>query len=87
MEDLAVEVALLHDVAIDDLKGPHPGGGQIGGNHRSEPTHAGNEDPGRLEFFLPRLAEHEDLPVVSFPLFVCDHHCFNAHVAFLYQPV
>ena len=64
MEDLAVQIGRLHDVAVRDPEGPDPGGSQVGGDHRSEPARAGDEDPGRLEPLLPRLAEHEELPMV-----------------------
>ena len=38
VEDLALEVAALHPVEVDQADGPHPGCGQVVGDWRAQPA-------------------------------------------------
>jgi hypothetical protein len=73
VEDLAVQVALLDNIAVDDPQMAHTGGGQIEGDHRSKSSGAGDEDARRLETFLARFSDHQDLADISFPFLIRDH--------------
>jgi len=73
VEDLAVEIARLDHVAVNDPQMPHAGSGKVEGDHRSQPPGAGDENPRRFEPFLPGLPERQALSDVSFPFVFRDH--------------
>src|SRR5690606_27997282 len=56
-QHLALQVAVLHPVAIDDAEHPDAGGGQVQTEGGAEATGADQQHPGTFEARLPRRAE------------------------------
>ena len=53
VDDLPVEVRLVHNVAIDDPEPTHPGRGEIIGDRRPEASSSDDQHAARADFFLP----------------------------------
>ncbi len=56
VEDLPLEVGRIDLVEVDDAQCPHPGGGQVEGGRRSEPTGPDEQDLGVEQLVLAFLA-------------------------------
>ncbi|CAA0273514.1 Uncharacterised protein [Klebsiella oxytoca] len=58
MDDLALQVAQVNIVVVDDPDGPHAGSGKVEEGRRAEPAGSDHQDAGVLQ---PALAECADL--------------------------
>lgn len=66
VEDLAVQVALVDRVHINDGNRSHAGYGKVDGYGGAKATGTGNKYVGFFQLFLPFLAKQEDLPFIPF---------------------
>ena len=67
VEDLPLEVRLLHDVEVDEAERPDPRRREIEGERRAEASGADAEDARPLEPLLPRLSDLGEDEVARVP--------------------
>ena len=65
VDDLALEVGLVHDVVVHDAERAHSRGGQVERRGRAEPAGADQEDPRAEEPQLSFLADLGDQEVAA----------------------
>ncbi len=58
MDDLTLQVGLVHRVELGDAERPHPGGGQVHQGRRAQPA---GTDGQHLRVLQPLLAGHRDV--------------------------
>src|SRR5262249_31903604 len=70
VEQLPLQVAVVHDVEVDDADATHTGRGQIHGRRRAQATGADAEDAPRLDAALPVHADlrHDQAAAVALHL-------------------
>src|SRR5690606_2409862 len=68
VEDLAVQVRLVHPVIVRDDEGAYPEDSKVDRYRRSKPSGPGNEYGGILQLLLPLFAKKHHLPAVAFTL-------------------
>jgi hypothetical protein len=68
VDDLALQVARLDHVRVDDPEGPDAGRGEVEERRRPEATGADDEDPGRGQPLLPLPAHLREKHVARIPL-------------------
>ena len=69
MQQLALQVAHVHDIEIDNAQGADAGGREIHRRGRSEPARANAQD---LRRFEPPLPVHADLGQYQMPAVALD---------------
>ena len=71
VDHLALEVAQVHGVVVDDSQGSHSGGGQVQQRGRAEAAGADHEDLGVFQAALPDRPDFRDdeVPGVAFHFF------------------
>src|SRR5216110_1756437 len=70
MQQLALQVAEVNDVEVDDADTSHTGGGEVHRSRRSETTRADAEDTSGFQLLLSVDADlrHDEMPRVPFDL-------------------
>ncbi len=64
-QNLAVQVAALHHVGIDNAERAHAGGGQVLQHRAAQPARAHHQHPGRFQPLLPGLPNFGKLQVAA----------------------
>ena len=72
VKNLALQVAEIHDVEVDDAERADAGSREIQRGGRSQPARADAQHPGGLQLALPLHADlgHDQMPAVPLDLFV-----------------
>src|SRR5205823_4383846 len=73
VQDLALQIAEVDDVEVDQAEAAHTGGGKIQAQRRAEAAGADQQYRRRLEALLPFDADlrHDEVPAVAFRFVGC----------------
>ena len=71
MDDLALQIAGIDDVEVDDADRAHARGREIDQNRRAQAARADGQDPAGLDLALSHRADlvHDQVPAVALHLF------------------
>jgi hypothetical protein len=67
VDDLTLQIGLVHNVEIDDADGADAGRGQVEQSRRAEPAGTDDQDPCVLEPLLPVNAQVGNYQVTAVP--------------------